>query len=122
MSQEQDQEKLLNAGVQAFHNTLNGALNLASLHKPKTIIEVKTAKDDLHNTKMSLKEGMNISQIKENLKNSPVAKQISQTGGEISRYVNSIVRKANMENELAAHPNANREKTQDRAFDHEQQR
>lgn len=111
MNQEQDQEKLMNAASQVFSNSLNGIASLASIkQKPKTIIEVTSAKDDLHNTRHSLREGVGVERINKTLANSSVAQEIEQMGGDSSKYVNSIVRKAKIQNKLETQPN--RQQTQ----------
>ena len=113
MNQEQDQEKLMQAASQVFSNSLNGVASLASIgQKPKTIIEVKSAKDDLHNTRLSLREGVSIDQISQTLFNSPVAQEIKRIGKDSSEYVNSIVRKAKIQNKLETR--SNREQTRQR--------
>ena len=105
MSQEQDQEKLLNATAQVFNNSLSAAMNIAYLKRPTTTIEVKTAKDDLHNARFSLQKGVALDKIKKTIAGSPVAKKVEQTGGNVSKYVNSIVTKATIDNEINVQQN-----------------
>lgn len=105
MSQEQDQEKLLNATAQVLNNSLSGAINIASLRKSTTKIEVKTAKDDIHNARFSLQKGVSIDKIRNIIAGSPVAKKVEQAGGNVSKYVNSIVMKAKVDNKINTQPN-----------------
>lgn len=105
MSQEQDQEKLLNATAQIFNNSLSGAMNIASLKRPKTKIEVKSAKDDLHNARFSLQKGVNPDKIKTTIADGSVAKKVKQAGGDVSKYVTSIIRKARIDNEISRQEN-----------------
>ena len=114
MNQEQDQEKLMQAASQVLNNSLSGVTHLASIggRKTKTTIEVKSAKDDLYNTRLSLREGVDVERINKTLFNSPVAQEIEQMGGDSSKYVNSIVRKAKIDNKIETQQN--KSKTQKR--------
>ncbi|WP_036489116.1 hypothetical protein [Myxosarcina sp. GI1] len=100
MSQEQDQEKILNATAQVLNNSLSGGLYLASLKKSKVKIEVKTAKDDLSNARSALNRGVNLEAVKQEIFKSPVAKRIERIGGDVSSYVASIAKKAQIDNKM----------------------
>lgn len=114
MSIENDQEKLMNATAQVFNNSLSAGLSLASLYKPKVKIEVKTAQNDLHSTRQALKAGWKLERIKETLFHSPVAERIKAKGNDVSNYINSIVRKAKIDNEMEKNPEQSLDRQQDR--------
>ena len=100
MSQEQDQEKLLNAASQIMQNSVSTTLNLASLRIPKTKIVVKSVRDDLDNARSALKQGSNLERVKQSLAESSVAQKIGKTGGNTKAYVDLIVRKADVDNRM----------------------
>ena len=114
MSTEHDQEKLMSAAAQVFNNSLSGGLNIASLSKPKVKIEVKTASSDLQDTRQALKEGWSIDRVKEALSKSPVVAKIKEKGNNVSNYVNSIIRKAKIDNEIEKNPTISLDRQQNR--------
>lgn len=98
---EQDQEKLLNASAQTAQNILSTAVNLSSLHKTKTKVQIQTAKNDIEDTQKLLNNGTKLENIKNSLANSSIGKGIIKAGGNLENYVNLIVKKAKINNALA---------------------
>ena len=121
MNQEQEQEKLLNAAGQVVNNAATGVMHLTSLIKPKTKIEVKSAKDDLHNTRLDLKNGVNVQKITQTLQKSLVAEEIKKMGGNVSRYSQAILRKAKIENKVEAQEKTGQSKEEKQLRNQEQQ-
>lgn len=96
MSQEQDQEKLLNASTQAAHNVVATAASLISLKKPQTKVEIKTAKDQVQQAQRLIQQGTSLAEVKNKIANSAIAQKLVEAGDKSQKYVNSIIRKANI--------------------------
>lgn len=100
MSQEQDQEKLINTSTQAAHNAIATAASLISLKKPQTKVEIKTAKDQVQQAQRLIQQGASLAEVKDKIANSAIAKKLAQAGNNSQKYVDSIVKKANINNAL----------------------
>ena len=100
MSIEQDQEKLINASAQIAQNTINTAAHLASLRRPQTKVKIETAKDQVKQTQSLIKQGSCEAKIRDSIANSAIAKRISQAGNNSQKYVDSIVKKARINNAM----------------------
>ena len=97
---EQDQEKLLNASANAIQNVVSTAANLTTLHKPKTKVQIKTARDDVRQVQQSLKSGTNVKEIKQSLTNSQIGMTSAKAGGSPEKYAELIVKKARINNAI----------------------
>lgn len=118
MSQEQEQEKLMQAASQGLNNYLQGTTRLInSLYKPKIRIEVKTAKDDLKNATNKIKHGISPKRIAQQLKDSPVVKGMSDQ--KKLSYVNAILKKAQITDKISKMKNL--EKSQDQSKERSQE-
>ena len=100
MSIEQDQEKLINASTRIAQDTINIAAHLASLRKPQTKVEIKSAKDQVKQTQNLMKQGTSKASIRDSIANSAIAKRISQAGNNSQKYVDSIMKKARINNAM----------------------
>ena len=97
---EQDQEKLLNASATVVQNVVSAAANLSTLHKPKTKVQIKTAKDDVRQAQQSLKSGTNLKEVKQSLTNSQIGIASAKAGGNPEKYADLILRKAQINNAI----------------------
>lgn len=97
---EQDQEKLLNASANVIQNVVSTAANLTTLHRPKTKVQIKTAKDDVRQVQQSLKSGTNVKEIEQSLTNSQIGMTSAKAGGSPDRYADLIVKKARINNAI----------------------
>jgi hypothetical protein len=97
---EQDQEKILNASSQVAQNTLSTVVNLRSLRKTPTKVEIKTSRDAVKGTQELLKKGTQLETIKNYLVNSSIAKRVVSAGGNLGKYVDLIVKKAQINNNI----------------------
>lgn len=95
---EQDQEKLLNASSNVIQNVVSATANLSTLYNPKTKVEIKTAKDDVQQVQQSLKSGTDLKTVKQSLTNSPIGKAIASAGGNVKKYADLVIKKAQINN------------------------
>ena len=95
---EQDQEKLLDASARVVQNVVSAAANLSTLHRPKTKVQVKTAKDDVRQVQQSLKSGTDLKEIKHSLTNSQIGITVASSGASPEKYANLIIKKAQINN------------------------
>ena len=102
---EQDQEKLLNASANVVQNVVSAAANLTTLHRPKTQVQIKTAKDDVRQVQQSLKSGTNVKEIKQSLANSQIGMTSTKAGGSRRKYAELIVKKARINNAIEQNHN-----------------
>ncbi|MEO1669246.1 MAG: hypothetical protein AAFR77_00455 [Cyanobacteria bacterium J06631_2] len=98
MSQEQDQEKLINASANAIQNGITTASYLLSMRKPKTKVEIKSARDDVRDSQKSLQEGAKATDIKQSVLKGDTAQNIAKSGGNSKKYADLILKKAKIEN------------------------
>ena len=97
---EQDQEKLLNASATVVQNVVSAAANLSTLYKPKTKVQIKTAKDDVRQAQQSLKSGTSLKEVKQSLANSQTGIASAKAGGSPEKYADLILRKAQINNAI----------------------
>ena len=97
---EQDQEKLLNASAQVVQNVVSAAANLSTLYKPKTKVQIKTAKDDVQQAQESLKSGTDLKEVKQSLTNSQIGIASASAGGNPEKYADLVIRKAQINNAI----------------------
>ena len=97
---EQDQEKLLNASANVVQNVISTAANLTNLHRPKTKVQIKTAKDDVRQVQQLLKSGTNVKEIEQSLTSSQIGMTSVKAGGSPEKYAELIVKKAQINNAI----------------------
>ena len=102
---EQDQEKLLNASAQVVQNVVSAAANLSTLYKPKTKVQIKTAKDDVQQAQQSLKSGTDLKDVKQSLTNSQIGIASASAGGNPEKYADLIIKKAQINNAIEHNDN-----------------
>lgn len=102
---ERDQEKLLNASAQVVQNVVSAAANLSTLYKPKTKVQIKTAKDDVQQAQQSLKSGTDLKDVKQSLTNSQIGIASASAGGNPEKYADLVIRKAQINNAIEHNDN-----------------
>lgn len=100
---ERDQEKLLNASATMVQNVVSVAANLSMLHRPKTNVQIKTAKDDVRQIQQYLKSGTNLKDIEQSLTGSQTGMASAKAGGIPEKYAELIIKKAQINNAIEHH-------------------
>lgn len=98
---EQDQEKMMNAVSQASQNALYTVTRFGNLGKPKTNVEIKTAKDAVQKTQELLTKGTKFSDIKNYLANTSLGQNIIKASGNIENFARLIMKKADINNKMS---------------------
>ena len=97
---ERDQEKLLNASATVVQNVVSVSANLSMLRRPKTKVQITTAKDDVRQVQQYLKSGTNLKDIEQSLTGSQIGMASAKAGGRPEKYAELIVKKAQINNAI----------------------
>ena len=103
----QDQERLANivADVTKTGVSVGAQIAMMPRHKPVKV-EIRTAADDVVDTRQGLKQGKSVEEIAKSIQQSSVAQGIVKAGNDLGQYVQLIAQKAEMDNSIERMPSS----------------
>ena len=104
---DRDQERIANMVADAAKTGVAIGAQIAMMPRTKPVkVEIRTAADDVEDTRQGLKKGKSIQEISQSIRESSVAQGIAQAGNDVGQYVQHIVQSAEMENATERMPSS----------------
>ena len=112
---DRDRERIANMVADAAKTGVTIGAQIAMMPRTKPVkVEIRTAADDVEDTRQGLKKGKSIQEISQSIRQSSVAQGIAQAGNDVGQYVQHIVQSAEMENATERMPSSALEQQQKR--------